>query len=105
MTSSDKNSEQPELLFQKLNLETGKINWQELQRHFARGIVIVVKNELDLVEIAQLFTQDQEQKVNELLGQGKIRHASDIDAIEWNQSQQAFWAVVTAPWVLVQLIQ
>jgi len=105
MTTSDNSSEQPELLYQKLNLESGQISWQELQRYFARGIIIVVENELDLVEVAQLFTQDQKDKVDELLSQGKIRHASDNDAIQWNQSQQVFWAVVTAPWVLVQAIQ
>ncbi|WP_455365516.1 DUF2288 domain-containing protein [Kaarinaea lacus] len=105
MTDRDDNREQQELLYHKLNLETGKIAWSELQRYFARGVIIIVAKELDLVEVAQLMTQDQKDKIDELLHQGLIKHATDDDAIHWNQSQQEFWAIVTAPWVLVQAIQ
>ncbi|WP_455222442.1 DUF2288 domain-containing protein [Kaarinaea lacus] len=104
MTDRDENSEQPELLFHKLNLETGKIAWPELQRYFARGVIIIVAKELDLVEVARLFTQDQKDEVNNLLSKGLVRSANDNDALEWNKSHQEFWAVVTAPWVLVQAI-
>jgi hypothetical protein len=105
MTGSDDNREQQELVFQKLNLETGKIAWPELQRHYARGVVVIVATELDLVEVAQLVTQDHKDKVQDLMQHGLIRHATDDDAIKWNESQQVFWAVVTAPWVLVQPIE
>lgn len=104
MTDSGDNREQQELLFQKLNLETGKIAWPELQRYYARGVVIIVAKELDLVEVAKLITQDRKDKVQHLLQHGLIRHATDDDAREWNQSQQVFWALVIAPWVLVQVI-
>lgn len=105
MTGRDDNREQQELLYHKLNLETGKIAWPELQRYFARGVILIVANELDLVEVAQLMTQDSKDKINDWLQRGLIKPATDDDAIEWNQSQQDFWAVVTAPWVLVQIIQ
>ena len=39
----------------KVNLETSKIAWQELQRFFASGAAVFVASELDLVEVAHQF--------------------------------------------------
>lgn len=100
MTS--KENTENELLFQKLNQETAKINWAELQRHFARGIVIVVESDLDLVKTAEQISKDQNESVKSLLDAGKIFPATDENAIHWNKCNQEFWAVVIAPWVLVQ---
>ncbi|WP_455375316.1 DUF2288 domain-containing protein [Kaarinaea lacus] len=102
MTSN--NTPDNDLLFHKLNQETGKINWSELQRHFARGIVIVVDPDLDLVKIAEQISEDQDEIVKSLLDAAKISRATDEDAIRWNKHNQDFWAIVIAPWVLVQEI-
>ena len=42
----------------KVNLETSKIAWQELQRFFASGAAVFVAAELDLVEVAYQFSID-----------------------------------------------
>lgn len=91
-------------IFQKLNLETGQINWHELQRYFARGIVIIVAKDLDLVEVARQFSQNNTNALQRWLEQGLVKHAADEDARQWHQDEQVFWAVVTAPWVLVQAV-
>jgi len=91
-------------LRQKLNLETGQIEWSELQRHFARGVVIALGTELDLVEVALKFTEDDSSVIENWLATGKIRRADDDDARNWEQTGAAFWAIVVAPWVLVQEI-
>ena len=93
-----------DLLFHKLNQETGKINWSELQRYFARGIVIVVDPDLDLVKIAEQISEDQGEIIKALLDAARISRATDEDAIKWNKHNQDFWAIVIAPWVLVQEI-
>ena len=101
--TSNSNSENPSL-FYKLNSETGKINWSELQRHFARGTVVVVDPDLDLVRIAGQISQNQEDTIKSLFDDGKIARATDLHAIRWNEKNQDFWAVVVAPWVIVQEI-
>ena len=100
MNSDDKSNN--DLLFHKLNQETGKINWVELQRYFARGVVVRVEKELDLVKIAEQISQDQDKAVKTLIENRKIRRATDEDALRWYEDSQDFWAVVIAPWVLVQ---
>ena len=89
---------------QKLALETAKITWTEIQRFFAQGLIIVVHPDLDLIEIAAKFHNDESDDIRELLDGVKIRKAETVDAKTWNRFDTLFWAVVTAPWVLVQEI-
>lgn len=94
--------EDPELLSAKLNLETGRIAWPELQRHFARGHVVKVAAGLDLVEVALAMARDDAGVLQSWLASGAVVRADTADALAWNQRQSRFWAVVVAPWVLVQ---
>lgn len=86
----------------KLNLETGKLSWPELQRHFARGVVVVVENKLDLVEVAATFAEDNRPRAARWLDSGQVRRADDADALRWHTGAMSLWTIVVAPWVLVQ---
>lgn len=88
----------------ELNAETGKLAWKELARHFARGAVIRVAPELDLVDVAACVVRDDTARVEAWLAAGLVARASLEDAAGWEERQTTFWAVVTAPWVLVQEI-
>lgn len=101
---ADTPNESMAALRQRLNSETGKITWPELQRHFARGVVLKVSADLDLVEVAASMAADDSGKVAEWLRQGGIATADSADARDWQARQPCFWAVVTAPWVLIQEI-
>ena len=87
-----------------VNLETGRIRWIELQPHFARGSIIAVYPDLDLVEIASAFIKDDSELISKLLNEKKLRKPEVSDAERWYGDNQEFWAVVVAPWVLVQEI-
>lgn len=86
----------------KLNSETALIHWHELQRYFAQGLTIYVARDLDLIDIAHLIATDNSQTIKPLLHQGKIGAVSNEQAQTFYQTNQAMWAVVVAPWVLVQ---
>ena len=85
-----------------LNAQTGRIGWPELSRHFARGVVVCVHAEEDLVEVAEAFVGDGADDIARLYGTGRLHRASDEDARRWQAEATGFWAVVVAPWVLVQ---
>ena len=87
-----------------LNAQTGRLAWSELARHFARGVVICIEPGQDLVGIAGLLVQDDSTALESLVTTGLVRRASDDDARRWQQDETTFWAVVVAPWVLVQEI-
>ncbi len=91
-----------ERLRAKLNLETARIAWTELQRPFARGVVIKVAPGMDLVDAAAHVARNDAAAVQEWLADGRIARAEACDAKDWHARQPAFWAVVVAPWVLIQ---
>ncbi len=97
--------EDDDLLRAKLNSETAKISWKELERHFARGVVIRVAGELDLIEVAFHMARDDRTAVERWLTEGSVARASEADARGWAERTPSFWAVVAAPWVLVQEIR
>jgi len=99
MTSAADNEHE---LRKKLNLETGKIEWSELQRHFARGVVIAVRADLELIDVALKFTHDDRAEIERWLNSGQLKRANDDLARQWQQHTPIFWAIVVAPWVLVQ---
>ncbi len=102
--STDERLDPDQELWLRLNGETGRIAWPELQRHFARGVLVVVGQGVDLVATACLFSKDDKEAVERMIADGQIARASDDDAREWEGRHATFWAVVVAPWVLVQEI-
>ena len=84
-----------------LTSEAGQIPWHELQRYFARGVVINVALQMDLVEVAAKFIQDDKIAVKAWLNEGLIAYPTDDEARRWANSDLIFLAVVTAPWVLI----
>lgn len=86
----------------RLNSETARLGWPELQRHFARGVVVVAASGMDLVEVATRMSMDDGETIGQWLADNKVRRASEDDARRWVESDASFWAVVVAPWVVVQ---
>lgn len=92
----------PEHLRAKLNLETSRLPWRELQRHFAAGVVVAVSDTLDLVEVAVCIALDDANAVSQWMAEGRVTRVSDALAAAWADADASMWAVVVKPWVLVQ---
>ena len=92
-------AESPEELKAKLNLETSRINWHELQTYYARG---QVAPELDLLNVAAQLSADNKAQFEHWLSAGQVGEVSPDLARAWYDRNAELWAVVIAPWVLVQ---
>ena len=88
----------------KIISETAKIPWQELQRFFAAGNVMLVATELDLVDVAYAFQLDDIEQVKTWTENLQVCPVDDDQAKHWVSSEALLWAVVVKPWVLVQTI-
>jgi len=86
----------------RLNGETGRLNWSELERHFARGRLVTVAAGRDLVDVAARFAEDDKDTVAEWLRNGTLVRTTDSQASRWAENDAALWAVVVPPWILVQ---
>jgi hypothetical protein len=90
------------LLRQEFLSQTARIPWRELQSHFAHGNVVRVAPALDLVEVAVQLGLDNAAQFQAWIGAGDIAPVSDADAGHWLEQEATLWAVVAAPWILVQ---
>lgn len=86
----------------KLNLETSRINWHDLQVYYARGHVVKVVPELDLLDVAAELSADNKTQFERWLAEGKVGDVVPDLARHWYDENTELWAVVIAPWVLVQ---
>jgi hypothetical protein len=91
-----------ESLKRKLNLDTARINWQALAEHQQQEAVVEVDPGLDLIVVASEFVRDNRDQVKDWLDAGQVAKVSDDKAQAWQQQDKELWAVVVAPWVLVQ---
>jgi hypothetical protein len=86
----------------KINAETSKIAWQELQRFFAQGHAVAVSPALDLVEVAFQMSCDNQAVLEGWMQTGQVGQVTDAQALEWLEANALMWSVVIRPWVLVQ---
>lgn len=87
---------------EKVNLETSKIAWNQLQRFFAAGSAVFVAAELDLVDVAYQFSIDNKAQVASWMHDKQLALVSDQQASDWFETNAEVWAVVVKPWILVQ---
>jgi len=89
-------------LHDKINSETARIPWAELERHFANGNLVYVSTELDLVEVALRVAHDDKARIALWMSEGKLARVSDLQASTWQAADALLWASVVSPFVLVQ---
>ena len=92
-----------ELIRAKLNSETAKLGWNELQRFFACGKLLYVNSDLDLIDVAFAIQQDDQVKVQQWKEQTRLTRVSDLQAKDWFVDNSLLWTLVVKPWILVQL--
>jgi hypothetical protein len=89
---------------EQLRAEVLRAGWDELAPHFARGALLVLAGELDLLDVAVAIASDDTPAVTAWLADGRLRRASDPEAAAWAESKPVFQAVILQPWVLAQHI-
>src|SRR5690554_8159518 len=78
----------------KLNLETSRIHWHELQTYYARGQVVRVAPELDLLDVAAELTADNKAQFEQWMTSGQVGEVAPDLARGWYDRNAELWAVV-----------
>ncbi|HHO70517.1 MAG TPA: DUF2288 domain-containing protein [Halothiobacillus sp.] len=86
----------------KLHAEFAQVDWKEIERFFSRGMLINVSKELDLLAVAEAMANDDRKSVQFWIDSGGVARMTDDIALDFARRQPALWAVVVAPWILVQ---
>lgn len=90
------------LLRREFHSQTASICWHELQVAYARGSVVLVAPDLDLVEVAVQLGMDNTSRFSGWIEAGEVAAVSEEQARSWFDENPSLWAVVAPPWVLVQ---
>ncbi|QHE90469.1 DUF2288 domain-containing protein [Pandoraea fibrosis] len=95
-------SSEPSDVYVRLLSETAKIDWKDLESFFARGVLLYVAPGVDLVSVAEAVANDDKDTVSQWLSSGMVQRMQAEHANDYATRTPELWAVVVAPWVLVQ---
>ncbi|MGC7405295.1 DUF2288 domain-containing protein [Pandoraea pneumonica] len=96
------NPHAPSETYARLLGETAKIDWKDLESFFARGVLLYVAPGVDLVSVAEAVANDDAPVVTQWLSSGMVERMQAAQASDFAARTPELWAVVVAPWVLVQ---
>lgn len=99
---AESGSEKEKLLRVEYLNQTARINWHDLQTWYARGAVVKVAGDMNLVEVAVQLGMDNTVQFKQWLEADNVALIDDDQARAWYESNEELWAVVAPPWVLVQ---
>ena len=91
-----------ELLREEFHSQTARIQWRDLQTYYAHGSVVKVAAGLNLVDVAVQLGLDNTSRFQAWIEAGEVAPVTDQQALDWYETNAELWAVVAAPWVLVQ---
>lgn len=89
-------------LYAQLLGETAQITWAEIMPQFAKGNVLWVASQQDLVAVAEYIINDDKKQVSALMQQKALHVLTDATAMDYAARDPELWAVVVAPWVIIQ---
>ncbi len=85
-----------------LHAETASIEWKDLERFFAKGNLLRVSNNLDLVDAALEIANDNKTNIEIWMADNSLAGVSNEEASLWSKGETELWSVIVLPWILVQ---
>ncbi|RMN97117.1 hypothetical protein ALQ50_04453 [Pseudomonas coronafaciens pv. coronafaciens] len=73
-----------------------------MQPFFAKGTLLWVERPLDLIEVAEAVAENDAARVSAWLTDGRVGKVPETKALELVETDPLLWAVVVAPWILIQ---
>ena len=90
-------------LREKLEQDVADISWKDLQPHAKRDAVIVIKEELNLPEVAVAIAEDNTASVQGWIGSQSLAKPTAEQLTDWNQTpEKQFSALIVQPFVVVK---
>ena len=94
--------EQDNLLYTKLLTETAQIQWSELERFFASGVLLRISADMNLITVAEALAANKHEQVATWLNEQRLQKVEVEQAQDYLARDPELWAVVVAPWVVIQ---
>ncbi|MDD1017212.1 DUF2288 domain-containing protein [Pseudomonas rubra] len=95
-------TDQPSTLYAKLLGETATIEWKALERFWAKGDLIWVDPNLDLIEVAQAMAENRSDAFAKWRDDGTVGAVTAHQALDLQSRDPEIWAVVVSPFIVIQ---
>lgn len=87
----------------KLQSEIEKANWELINPHFQRDVVLYLKPENDLVQVAVLCALNKSHLIKGLMDAGELYKPTSNEVLEWSKDEgYKFNFLIVQPFVLIQ---
>ena len=90
--------------YQELKGECAPVFYKEIEKFFAKGMLVLVADELDIIDVALAIQADNNEIMQKWIAQELVVRVHDEHAIKWSQTNEPLMAITAVPWVLVQEI-
>jgi len=89
-------------LREKLRTEILGCGWDVLAPHHTRGVVLIARPDLDLLDAAEALASDRRDRVEVWLTVGRLGRPADALVSRWDGGPARFQFVIVQPFVLAQ---
>jgi hypothetical protein len=87
-----------------LAAELGNVFWTDLRGHVARGVVVIVAEELDILDVGEAVAKDDKTRISAWIEGNLLRKPELLELEAWSKITDARWqSIVVAPFVLVRM--
>ena len=93
-----------DLIRHKLESEVEEADWSLVAPHFARDVLVLCGEELELLDAAVALAMDDTATVSNWLATGSLRKANDTDALAFAEHPPRFRFVIVAPFVVAHVL-
>jgi len=90
--------------YNELEGECAPVFYKEIERFFAKGMLVLVDKQLNVIDVALAVQNDKSKKIQKWIKEELLVRVHDEYAIKWSQSNERLMAITVVPWVLVQEI-
>ena len=90
--------------YQQLKEECAPVFYKEVERFFAKGMLVLIADDLDIIEVALAIQNDESASIQQWIDDKKVVRVNDEHAIGWSENNEPLMAITAVPWVLVQEI-
>ena len=90
------------LLMAKFKDEVGTVSWSWLRPHQQHGILFLVAEKLDLVEVAVEVAEDRVTQIKAWLENGDLVRPTPDQVAGWEKSGGLFSGIIVKPYVFFQ---
>jgi len=78
----------------------------DLETHIKRGVVIVVDEHLNLLDVAMNIAEDNAEQVSTWMQTGQLAQPTSLQIDAWEkEANKRFVSVIVQPYVLVQAVE